>query len=203
MGRVALFVFQKEQFMKNVFRILILCGAVASITPVRATMVSGIDVPEFQAVSGQKLRLNGAGLRTATVLHVKVYVAAFYSSTPLTTSEAVEANEGPYRFDFTFVRAFSKEKVEEAWRWQFKESGSYAYPRQDKEIELFATAFGAIQKLGTQTVEIVGDETRMYAGGTLRGVIKGKDFQKVFLSLWFGAKPVTPRLKEALLGKAV
>jgi len=34
---------------------------------------------------------------------------------------------------------------------------------------------------------------------SLKGVIPGQDFQKAFLSMWFGTQPVTPTLKKALL----
>ncbi len=40
------------------------------------------------------------------------------------------------------------------------------------------------------------------AVGEPYGTIKGRDFQKAFLSMWFGAKPVMPTLKAALLGKS-
>jgi hypothetical protein len=163
-------------------------------------MIEEVTPPQTQKVSGHELKLNGAGLRTATMLHVRLYVAAFYAPSALTTPEAVTASPGPLRFDFTFLRPFVETKVEDAWRWQFQQSGTVTYPNVDKEIETFATAFGAIKKNGVETVEIEGDETRIYDDGVLRGTIKGRDFQKAFLALWFGSKPVMPTLKTALLG---
>jgi hypothetical protein len=56
--------------------------------------------------------------------------------------------------------------------------------------------------MGTQTVEFVGTTTRVIENGQLKGTINGRDFQKAFLSLWFGSNPVMPSLKSALLGSS-
>ena len=36
--------------------------------------------------------------------------------------------------------------------------------------------------------------------GAVKGVIKGDDFAKAFLSIWLGADPPNPELKAGLLG---
>jgi hypothetical protein len=59
---------------------------------------------------------------------------------------------------------------------------------------------GPIKKGGVESVEIEGDDTRLYDDNVLKGTLKGRDFQKAFLSMWFGAKPVSPDLKAQLLG---
>jgi hypothetical protein len=49
-------------------------------------------------------------------------------------------------------------------------------------------------------VQFVGSQTQVYDNGQLKGTILGRDFQKAFLSLWFGSNPVQQDLKAALLG---
>jgi hypothetical protein len=61
--------------------------------------------------------------------------------------------------------------------------------------------FGALQQGGVQMVQFIGTDTLVYDQGLLKGTIAGRDFQKAFLSLWFGSNPVSPDLKSALLGK--
>lgn len=168
---------------------------------VSAKKVEGVKLDETKTLAGQTLTLNGAGLRTATVLKVRLYVASFYATQKIQTEADVLAAQGPLRFDFVFLRAFPKNKVEDAWRWQFKQSGTKTYDGYENDVEAFATAFGPIAKGGVETVELEGDETRIYDDGVLRGSVKGRDFQKAFLGLWFGTKPVMPSLKAALLGK--
>jgi hypothetical protein len=60
--------------------------------------------------------------------------------------------------------------------------------------------FGALAQGGVEMVQLIGTETLIYDGGQLKGTIPGRDFQKAFLSMWFGSNPVQQDLKAALLG---
>ena len=44
-----------------------------------AKEVEGVAIPDQTTVAGKTLALNGAGLRTATILNVRVWVGAFYA----------------------------------------------------------------------------------------------------------------------------
>lgn len=183
--------------MKRWMMALILAAGLAA--PAGAVRILTTDVPEKIDVGGQSLMLNGAGVRVATILKVKVYVASFYAPAPLVTPDEVMASKGPFRFDFVFQRAFDAKDVQDAWVWQFKESNEHFYPDFEKDKAAFVAGFGALKKFGVETVEMVGDETRVIDQGRQTAVIKGRDFQKAFLSLWFGGKSVMPTLKTAFL----
>lgn len=182
------------------------CVALLSllILPVAsAKTIEGVQVPETKTVSGKNLKLNGAGLRTVKLgpVPVKVYVAAFYAPNALSSEKAVMGSKGPLRFDFTFLRGVNQGQVKEAWNAQFRASASYSYGNLAADQAKFISFFGPLKKGGVESVEIDGNVTRVYDGGTLKGEIAGKDFQKAFLSLWFGSKAVMPELKSALLGQ--
>lgn len=166
-----------------------------------AREILGVNLPETREIAGQNAVLNGAGVRLATVLRVKVYVAALYTTKKLSTVEEVMASKGPMRFDFNFLRAFEQKKVVDAWKWQFEQSNEHIYAGLQKDLDAFYGAFGPLKKFGVESIEIEGDETRVFDDGALKLTIKGRDFQKSFLSLWFGSKPVMPELKTAFLGK--
>lgn len=87
-----------------------------------------------------------------------------------------------------------------AWNAQFKASAAHDYPALAEHQATFAGLFGPLPRAGTQAVEMVGEDTRVYEGGVLKGVIHGRNFQRAFLGLWFGPRPPTPRLREELLG---
>jgi len=167
-----------------------------------ALEIEGVQIPQQTTVSGQTLQLNGAGLRSFKVLLVpiKVYVASFYSAVPLRTAADAMATQGPVKFNFTFLVAVDQGKVADAWNSQFKASATATYPGLPKDQAAFVSMFGPLKAGGVQSVEIEGNATRMYDGGKLKGTITGRDFQKAFLSMWFGPNPVTSDLKAALLG---
>jgi len=181
-----------------------LLAILAAMPFARALEIQGVTVAPSVQVAGQNLVLNGAGLRTFTLLLVpiKIYVAAFYTPGPLRTDSEVLASPGPMQFNFTFLRAVGASDVSEAWTSQFANSVTYTYPGYEKDRDSFVGMFGALSSGGVQMVQFVGTDTLVYDQGTLKGMIAGRDFQKAFLSLWFGSNPVSPALKAALLGKS-
>jgi len=112
-------------------------------------------------------------------------------------------NHGPLQFDFTFLRYVGKSRVVSAWTQQIDHSVScrdyegYEADRQ-KFIELLSSQ--PIENLGTQSVLLIDNETHLIDQGKLMGIIKGKNFQRSFLSMWFGSMAVSEELKLNLLG---
>jgi hypothetical protein len=168
-----------------------------------ALTIEGVKIPPQAVVSGQTLPRNGAGLRTVTLafIPIKAYVASFFAPRPLRSFDAVLASPGPLQFNFIFLQGVSQKQVTDAWNAQFKQSATATYPGLAKDQAAFVSFFGPLKKGGVETVEIVGNETRAYDNGTLRGSIQGRNFQEAFLSLWFGSNPVQDSLKSDLLGK--
>ena len=60
---------------------------------------------------------------------------------------------------------------------------------------------GPLKNMGVEQVQLIGTNTVVFDQGSLKGTIPGRDFQKSFLSLWFGSNPVAADLKASLLGK--
>ena len=111
------------------------------------------------------------------------------------------SSPGPMEFDFTFLRAVNQSDVTKAWESQFAESVNYTYPGYVRDRDAFIAMFGPLQNLGVEKVQLLGTNTVIFDQGTKKGTIPGRDFQKSFLSLWFGSNPVATDLKKALLGK--
>lgn len=182
--------------------LIVLLAMLGMSRPGAAVEIQGVAVPPLTMVAGRQLELNGAGLRTFSLLMVpiKIYVAAFYTPEPLRTAEAVMSSPGPMCFDFTFLREVGQADVTKAWSSQFAQSISYTYPGYEKDRDAFIAMFGALKNGGVERVEFVGTNSVIYDSGVRKGMIPGTNFQKSFLSLWFGPKPVATDLKSALLG---
>ncbi len=183
------------------FLTTVLCVA-SVLSPVRALEIEGVSIPAQKTVSGTTLQLNGAGVRTVTLafIPIKAYVASFYTPAPLRTANAVMASPGPLQFNFTFLQSVSQGQVTDAWNAQFQQSVTYSYAGLARDQAAFVAMFGPLKKFGVETVVLDGDQTQVFDGGTLKGSVAGRDFQKAFLSMWFGTNPVLPSLKNALLG---
>ncbi len=188
---------------KTPLLLAVLAAILLSTVPTAlALQIEGVNVAPQVTVSGKTLPLNGAGVRTVVLLVVpiKAYVASFYAPAPLRSGKAVMASPGPLQFNFTFLQGVGQGQVTDAWTAQFKDSVTFTYPGFEADRDKFIKMFGPLKKGGVETVVIDGDDTRVYDSGTLKGTIAGRNFQKAFLSLWFGSNPVMPELKNALLG---
>ena len=105
------------------------------------------------------------------------------------------------QLDFTFLRSVNRGKVIMAWQRQLDYSVSYTYNGYENDRDDFVRMMssGPIEYEGTQTVQLIGDETLIFDQGKYMGKITGHEFQKSFLSMWFGENPVAHDLKEGLL----
>ena len=185
-------------------RALILSIAMLCMVHIGFAMeIQGVTVSPQVQVAGDSLQLNGAGLRTFSLLMVpiRIYVAAFYTPAALRTADAVMASSGPMQFDFTFLRAVGQSDVTKAWSSQFAQSVSYTYPGYARDRDAFIAMFGPLSSGGVEQVRFLGTNTVVFDQGARKGTIPGRDFQKAFLSLWFGSNPVAADLKAALLGR--
>jgi len=182
---------------------LILLLLFLSITPLKALEIQGVNIPPNVTLAGDSLRLNGAGLRTFTLLMVpiKIYVASLYTPSAIRSAAAMMDFAGPMQFDFTFLRTVGQSDVTKAWSSQFAQSIGYTYPGYERDRDAFIALFGPLRNLGVERVQFVGTNTVIFDQGIRKGVVPGRDFQKAFLSLWFGSNPVAHDLKESLLGK--
>lgn len=189
------------KIMKNLF-LVSLVGTLVFLANTQALTIQGVNVPATATVSGETLQLNGAGVRTVTLafIPIKAYVASFYSPEPLRSEQAVNASSGPLQFNFTFLQAASQSQVTDAWNAQFKASVDQQYSGLADDQAKFVAMFGPLGKGDVQTVEIDGNTTRVLENGKVKGTLDGKDFQRAFLSMWFGSNPVMPSLKTDLLG---
>ena len=166
--------------------------------------LDGVHLSETKYVNGTLLTRNGEGVRSVPFLGltIKVYVAGFYTATPpLRTFQEVLDCPGPHQLDFCFVRSVGQSRVKQAWSQQLDASVSYRYPGYEQDRNDFIAMFGPIATGGTETVQFLDRNTTVVIDqGTVKGVIHGHDFQKAFLSMWFGDQPVTTELKDGLLG---
>ncbi len=157
-----------------------------------AKKVEGIKFPETRECGGKTLPLQGTGLRTATLFNIRVYVMAYYAAEK-------KAPNKPSCFDLVYLRDFDAKDVDKAWAFQFKESSDFPYPQLDEHVKNIQDFFGEIKGDRKESFELSEGVTKVYEDGKLKGEIKGEEFQKNFLSLWFGKKPPTKDLQEELL----
>lgn len=163
----------------------------------------GVNFPDQAQVEGSALSLNGLGLRQATFLKVNVYVAALYVPKTSSDPSALLAAPGPSELVLQFVRDVGADDIRKGWEEGFAKNASAQLPALKERI---ATLNGWMTdvKSGQRLTFIhkPGAGIEVNVNGAVKGVVKGDDFAKAFLSIWLGGEPPNPELKAGLLGGA-
>jgi len=159
-------------------------------------------VDQITQEGGTALQLNGAGIRSKFV--IKVYVAMLYLENRSSDAATVIGDTGAKQLIMHFLyKEVEKEKLVAAWNEGFTGNGSANQLSAHKaDIEQFNAMFDTVKKGDRIILDYIpGTGTVVTVAGQQKGTIAGKDFNDLLLSIWLGPKPVTEKLRAALLGK--
>jgi hypothetical protein len=179
---------------------IVLAGLVAFSSQAFARKFADIKIPDQMKCGDKTIPLQAAALRTFTWLKVRVYVVALYSEHKFSGMDDPKISHRPACYELTFLRDVDNEDTDKAWEAQFKDSSQYPYPDLDKHIQFLKDKYGAIEGSRKHVFALLPDGvTEIWENGTKKGEIKGIEFQKNFLSIWYGKKPPSDAVKEGLL----
>jgi hypothetical protein len=169
--------------------------------PAPAAECADVSFSEQDSVDGSALQLNGLGLRLATMLKVKVYVAALYVADPSRDAGKILDAATPKRLVLHFVRGVDAGELNDAWKEGFennaKDQVAALQPRIDR-LEGWMADMESGQRLTFTSKP--GSGVEIDVNGRVAGTIEGDDFARAFLSIWLGAHPPNPGLRDGLLG---
>ncbi len=193
--------------MRNVVKgWLVLALLLVGSSPVWAAVtMAGVKFEETVDVQGQRLHLNGAGIRYKFV--VRVYAAGLFVSRPAQSLAEVLAAPGPKRLSVTMLRDIDANELGKL----------FARGVEDN------TPRGSLSKLIPGLLrmgQIFSEHKRLAAGDafmvdwipgsgtvlTIKGKVQGEAFKEpeffaAMLGIWLGNSPADYNLKEALLGR--
>lgn len=166
--------------------------------------VANVKFDQGIDLAGQKLQLNGAGVRYKFV--VKVYAAALYLTTKAGTPQEVIGAPGPKRIVIHMLRDIdgnelgklftkgieanvSREEFAKTINGVLKLSEMFASRKQLNSGDAFSVDY----------VPGVGSSV-LLNGKPLGDTIKEPEFFSALLRIWLGEKPADDGLKDALLG---
>jgi hypothetical protein len=156
-------------------------------------------------LAGQKLQLNGAGVRYKAVF--KVYTADLYLTHKVNTTPEVLAAPGPKRIHIQMLREidgnelgklFTKGMEANAPRDEFVKSINGVL----KLSEVFASRkqLNSGDSFSVDYVPGIGSTLLLNGKPLMAEPIKEPEFFTALLRIWLGDKPADDSLKDALLG---
>ncbi len=196
--------------MKRKLAMLALCGVVGLAGagglagPGRAASISGYSLPDTYPLAGQTLALNGLGIRTLTILRVKVYVAGLYLAQKSRDARAILASPGPKVILMQFLHAASKADIEKQYREGEAKNcghGECAQSDQGDYERLIALTPGAAVG-DTLTYVCTQRGLRVLFNNKQVAEFANPDLAVRILAGFIGNNPPSDELKASLLGAA-
>jgi len=161
----------------------------------------GVSFPDEVKAGGATLKLNGLGLRQATLFKVNVYVGALYLPQASKDASAILKANAPKRLVLQFVRDVGGDDLSKGWDEGFEKNAGGELAALKPRIDSFKAMMIDVKKgdtLGMQHKPGTGVEVAVK--GASKGTIKGDDFARALFAIWLGAKPPNEELKTGLLG---
>ena len=168
-------------------------------SPVQAATLGGVSIPDQTQVNGNNLILNGLGMRTATLLKVKVYVIGLYLEEKSTDAKAIIESDQLKRVAMHFLREVEAKDLRKAWTEAFNNN----YPNVadvKAEIEKFNASMRDVKSGDILALDFYDDRVDVLINATKVVSIEGNAFQQAALSIWLGPKPPNEELKAGILG---
>ena len=180
-------------------RILALATAFAFAATAGAATLADVNVPDSATLGGQKLVLNGLGLRKKAIF--KVYVGALYLPSKTSSADAALA-AGMAKVTMRFMRDVDAGKLRDAWTEGFANNNAPAEVAKLKaRIDRFNALFTDVKEGDVVEVDL-SNGVSVTIAGKARGSVEGDDMAKAVLRIWLGPKPPSDDLKAGMLGKS-
>ena len=173
------------------------------LSPVWAYEIAGINIPDTQQISpdSAEVQLNGAGIRTK--FFFDIYVGGLYLTEKQDKLDAILANQGPKRILMHFLyKEVAKKDLDAAWWDGFEDNlAAQELDALKPQIQAFTGFFRDVHEGDVVYLDYLPEEgTVVSINEEKTGVVSGDDFYPALLKIWLGEKPVTGKLKKAMLG---
>jgi hypothetical protein len=163
----------------------------------------GADLPKMPptvGVMGHTLQLNGAGLRTATVLRVKVYEAGLYLSHRSSNAQQILNSKEPKVVRLTFLRDVSSDQVRDAWKDDFKKNCAPNCAALQPVFDQLVSKIPEAKKGDVFVYVFTPKGINIIRNGNEVDGANNPELAKAILSFWLGKEPPSTELKQAMLG---
>jgi hypothetical protein len=178
-----------------------LFAAMAIPNPVSGAECQGAKFPDSVTAGSSNLLLNGLGIRKATLLKVKVYVAGLYLPAKSGDSAQILGASQPWHLVLHFLRDVGASDIREAYDDGFKKAAGDKLAALQQRIDNLNARIVDFKE--GQELSFTNDPAKgiaMDVNGKAGDPIEGADFAEALLKISIGPEPPNEDLKSGLLG---
>ena len=171
-----------------------------ALSPARAATLAEVSLPDDATVGDKTVVLNGLGLRTATMLKVKVYVIGLYLESKSSDPQAIIASGESKRIAMHFVHKVTAKELRGGWTEGFEDNTKDVAGIKD-EIAKFNASMRDVKSGDSMVLDFSGDRVDVLINDTRIDSVTGEAFARALLAIWLGPKPPNEALKRGILGR--
>jgi hypothetical protein len=172
----------------------------AALSAVQAASLDGISIPDVREVSGVRMHLNGIGIRTFSLLGIRVYVASLYLEHRSSNSDEILRSPNMKLISMLFLRDVDAEDARKAWQESFEQNCKAPCYLNPHYLQRFLTAIPSVRQGDECTFLITSRGAHVALNKKPVGDIADRHFAELILATFIGTAPPTPRLRRELLG---
>jgi hypothetical protein len=165
-----------------------------------AADLDGVAMPDKRVVNGVQMPLNGIGLRTFSVLGIRIYIAGLYLERRNDNPDAILHSPEMKLLDIRFLRDVDAEDARKAWQESFEQNCKAPCYLDRGDEQRFLTAVPSVHRGDESTLLFTSKGVHVTFNGRPMGDILDPHFAELMLTTFIGPVPPTPRLKRELLG---
>lgn len=168
----------------------------------RSAELAGVTMQDTQTIDGARMVLNGLGLRTYSLLSIRIYVAGLYLPRRTGDPAAILNSAGLRVLELRFLRDVTATQARNAWRESLRNScqpPSCALPAATLR-EYLATVQGAHRGDLVQ-LAFLGPSLIVRLNGQILGQSNDPVLSHAVLASFIGAHSASPAVRSGLLGQ--
>jgi Chalcone isomerase-like len=165
-----------------------------------AAEISGVKLPDQVTVAGKSLKLNGAGLRQATILKINVYAAGLYLENSSSDGEAIANSDQTKSIEMVLMRDVTAKQMAEAFSEGFEKNCVAGCAELKPNITKLQGFLKDMKKGDSMAFHFSSAGVDVMIRGQKVGSVGDKAFSHQLIRCWIGKNPPNAGLKEGLLG---
>jgi hypothetical protein len=168
----------------------------------QAAELAGVAMPDKQDIAGFHLMLNGMGLRTYSLLRIRIYVAGLYLERRSADGDAILNSNRPKLLHFVFLHNVDAEEARKSWREGFDRNCPAPCRLSPDKIDQFLTAIPPVHEGDASDLLFIGHNVEFWLDGHMMGRVTDPYFTRIILSTFVGPHPTSDEVKSGLLGNS-
>src|SRR3954454_2176344 len=120
--------------------------ALIPVSAAQAEDLDGVAMPEARVADGAPVRLNGIGLRTFSILGIRIYVAGLYLERRSDNPDAILHSPETKLLDVRFLRDVDAEDARKAWQEGIEQNCKVPCSLDPRDMQRFLAAVPSVRK---------------------------------------------------------